>query len=158
MKGKNMTTLFERVMPTAYKPTFRQIEDAFTEADLLFKNVFDASSTFDSIVHTKLNYPVDISETDKGLLFEVAVVGLDKKDISIKTESNVLRISYVKPELKEEYPKYIYRGISRRSFDFSFKISARYDVFKVKANMDKGLLSIEIPFSLDAEPKEVKIG
>jgi HSP20 family molecular chaperone IbpA len=156
MKGKNMTTLF---MPSAYKPFHRRIiEDAFTEADLLFKNVFDSSSTFDSILNTKLHYPVDITETDNGLLFEVAVVGLDKKDISIKTESNILRISYTKPELKEEQLVYVYRGISRRSFDLSFKISARYDVSKIKATMGKGLLSIEIPFSLDAEPKEVKIG
>ena len=144
-------------MPSAYHP-WRDIENAFTEADLLFKNVFDSSSTFDSVLNTKLNYPVDISETDKGLVFEVAVVGLDKKDLTIKTEANTLRISYVKPEAKVEQPKYIHRGISRRSFDFSFKISARYDVSKVKANMDKGLLTIEVPFSAEAEPKEVKIG
>ena len=157
MKGKTMTTLLERVMPSAYHP-WRDIENAFTEADLLFKNVFDSSSTFDSVLNTKLNYPVDISETDKGLSFEIAVVGLDKKDLTIKTEANTLRISYVKPEPKGEQPKYIHRGISRRSFDFSFKISARYDVSKVKANMDKGLLTIEVPFSAEAEPKEVKIG
>lgn len=144
-----MSTFLNR---TAYDP----FASFFSRGDLLFKNVFESHSDFDSILGSKLNYPVDISETEKGLLFEVAVVGLDKKDVSIKTEGNVIRISYTKSESKEE-TVYLHKGISRRSFDFSFKVSSRYDLSKLKAKMEKGLLLLEVPFAPNSEPKEVKI-
>jgi HSP20 family molecular chaperone IbpA len=141
------------VMTTLFNHPF---DDFLTEADLLFKNAFKSNSVFDPVLTSKINYPVDISETDRGLLFEIAVVGLEKKDISVKTEGNILRISYIKPE-EEEKPIYVHKGISRRSFDLSFKVSARYDLKKIEAQMSKGLLSLEVPFSSEAEPKEVKI-
>lgn len=141
------------VMTTLFNHPF---DDFLTEADLLFKNAFKSNSVFDPVLNSKINYPVDISETDRGLLFEIAVVGLEKKDISVKTEGNILRISYIKPE-EEEKPTYVHKGISRRSFDLSFKVSARYDLKKIEAQMSKGLLSLEVPFSSEAEPKEVKI-
>ena len=141
------------VMTTLFNHPF---DDFLTEADLLFKNAFKSNSVFDPVLNSKINYPVDISETDRGLLFEIAVVGLEKKDISVKTEGNILRISYIKPE-EEEKPIYVHKGISRRSFDLSFKVSVRYDLKKIEAQMSKGLLSLEVPFSSEAEPKEVKI-
>ena len=43
--------------------------------DIVWKNLFDANSNYNTIQH-KINYPVDIYETDNGLRFELAVVGL----------------------------------------------------------------------------------
>jgi HSP20 family molecular chaperone IbpA len=141
---------------SAYHP-FREIDKMFTANDLLFRNLFDSNSTFDSVFNSKLNYPVDISEVENGLLFEVAVVGLDKKDVSIKVDGTSLRISYTKKNKQMDEPVYIHKGISRRSFDFSFRVSNRYDLSRLRAKMDKGLLTIEVPFSPSSELKEVKI-
>ena len=63
--------------------------------DIVWKNFFDGHSNFNSL-QQKINYPVDIYETETGLRFELAVVGLDNEDIQILIESDTLRITHDK--------------------------------------------------------------
>lgn len=140
-----MTTLrfHERLFPT----------------DLLFKNFFETDSHFQSHAETKPNYPVDIATVDNGLVIEIAAVGIDKDDIKVETAENQIKIIYTKGE--EDLPnnfEYIHRGIARRSFNLGWKISPKYNLNKIKATMDKGLLSIFIPIADEAKPKAIKIG
>ena len=122
--------------------------------DLLWKNFFDNKPHFNTLID-KINYPVDIYETDQGICFELAVVGISKEDIQILTEGDTLRITYRK-ENADDRP-YIYRGIARRAFDLAWKIATRYDLTKLKASMDKGLLKLEIPLADSKQPKKVAI-
>jgi len=122
--------------------------------DIVWKNFFDDNSNFNTI-QSKINYPVDIYETEEGLRFELAVVGLDKKDIQILTESDTLRVTHDRVE--KEVPNYLQRGIARRSFDLAWKVAAKYDLAKLEAKMDKGLLIIDIPYSEEKAPKKVTI-
>ena len=111
--------------------------------DLLFRNFFDSGTSFRSYTENKPTYPVDIFTTDEGLVFEIAAVGIDKKDINIETADNTLKI--------------IYKGIAKRAFNLGWKISPKCDIKKISATMDKGLLSIFIPFTKEAAPKSVTI-
>ena len=52
---------------------------------------------------------------------------------------------------------YIWRGIGRRSFDLAWKISSDLDLHKASATMDKGLLTIDIPFAESRAPKQLTI-
>ncbi len=123
--------------------------------DIVWKNFFDDQSNFNTIQH-KINYPVDIYETDEGLRFELAVVGLDKKDVQILTESDTLRVTHDRVESEVER-SYLQRGIARRSFDLAWKVAAKYDLAKLEAKMDKGLLIIDVPYSEEKAPKKVTI-
>jgi HSP20 family molecular chaperone IbpA len=123
--------------------------------DIVWKNFFDDNSNFNTFQH-KINYPVDIYETEEGLRFELAVVGLDKKDIQILTESDTLRITHDRIENEIER-SYLQRGIARRSFDLAWKVVAKYDLAKLEAKMDKGLLIIDIPYSEEKAPKKISI-
>lgn len=126
--------------------------------DLLFRNFFENDTTFQSYTETKPNYPVDIATTDTGLVIEIAAVGIDKKDINIETADNTLKVIYEKGQ--DDSPKefdYIHRGIARRAFNLGWKISPKCDITKISATMDKGLLSIFIPFTKEATPKSVTI-
>ena len=69
----------------------------FDPFDVVWKNILDSNSTFNTF-ESKINYPVDIYETETGLRFELAVVGLDKSDIEILVESDILRITHSKKE------------------------------------------------------------
>jgi len=121
--------------------------------DLLWKNFFDSKPHFTTLID-KVNYPVDIYETEDGIYFELAVVGLDKDDINILTESDTLRITYHKdPDTR----LYIYKGIARRAFDLAWKIANKYDLSKLKASLDKGLLKLEIPYADTKQPKKITI-
>jgi HSP20 family molecular chaperone IbpA len=123
--------------------------------DIVWKNFFDDQSNFNTIQH-KINYPVDIYETENGLRFELAVVGLDKKDVQILTESDTLRVTHDRVESEVER-SYLQRGIARRSFDLAWKVAAKYDLAKLEAKMDKGLLIIDVPYSEEKAPKKVTI-
>ena len=138
-------------------------ERSFFPTDLLFRNFFETDTAFRSFVDTKPNYPVDIRQNSEALRIDIAVVGLDKDDIKIETlDGNTLRVSYEKPSIEandsnEEAYDYIHRGIARRGFNMGWKIAAKYNLRNIKASMDKGLLSIEIPIHEEEKPKVINI-
>jgi HSP20 family molecular chaperone IbpA len=123
--------------------------------DIVWKNFFDVNSNFNTIQH-KINYPVDIYETDNGLRFELAVVGLNKEELDIQVDGDTLRIQH-ENQLEDSERVYLQRGIARRSFDLAWKIAAKYDLAKLIASMDKGLLIIDISYAESKAPKKVTI-
>ena len=138
------------------------LHDRLFPTDLLFRNFFDTNSMFQSYVEQKPNYPVDIYTLDNELCFDIACVGLDKKDIDILTEGNTLKVSYKKPSVESnpsdiEAEDYIHKGITRKSFDMGWKISAKYNLSGIVAGMKNGLLTIKIPVSKESLPKSVII-
>ncbi len=55
-----------------------------SDFDILFRNLFDSQSTFNTLKGHKSPHPVDIYEDiECGLVFEIACTGLEKKDIDI---------------------------------------------------------------------------
>ena len=118
--------------------------------DLLWKDLFENNSNFSGISQ-RVTHPVDIFELEDGIIFEIAAVGLDKKDIEILVEGEQLRIKYEKTD--DDTRNAIYRGIKRSSFDMSWKISSKFDLTKLEAALEKGLLKLNIP---TAEGKAVR--
>jgi len=133
--------------------TFRPIDlDPF---DLLWKDLFDAQSHFSAITQ-KVTHPVDIFETKDGIRFEVAAVGINESDISILVEGDELRITYEKPEYENQDTS-IYRGIKRSSFNLTWKIAPKFDLNKLEASLDKGLLILTIPTAEGQAVKQIQI-
>ena len=122
--------------------------------DLLWKDLFESAPHFSAITQ-KISHPVDIFETEDGIRFEVAAVGLDKNDIDIIVDGDQLRITYEKPNKPEESP--IYRGIKRSSFNLTWKISTKFDLNKLEASLDRGLLIITVPTAEGKAVKQIKI-
>jgi len=121
--------------------------------DLMFKDFFSPDSFFLPAITSNTKYPVDIHETDNALNIEIAIAGIDKEDINIEECDGVLKVSYDKQDKQEiEQRNYIQKGIARRSFNLGWKISEKFDLKKIEASIDKGLLKIEIPRS---EEKQV---
>jgi HSP20 family protein len=123
--------------------------------DIVWKNFFDGHSNFNTL-QQKINYPVDIYETENGLCFELAVVGLDKDDLNILVEGDTLRVTHENRN-DSEVVNYIAKGIARRSFDLAWKVASKYDLSKLVAKLDKGLLIIDIPYSESKAPKKISI-
>ena len=128
--------------------------------DLLFKNFFDQASTFETNLDKKINHPVDIMYTEEALIFEIAAVGLNKKDIDLSTEDGTtLKVSYTKPNIEsndsnKDAGEYIHKGIAKRSFDLGWKISPKFDLTKIDAKMENGLLTISVPITPESKPKK----
>ena len=127
---------------------------AMDPLDIVWKNFMNSNSNYNSI-QEKINYPVDIYETDNGLCFELAAVGLDKIDINILVESDTLRITH--DGKQDQELNYIIKGIAKRSFDLAWKVASKYDLSKLEARLSKGLLTIDVPYSEEKAPKKINI-
>ena len=128
-----------------------------TPFDILVKNFFEQDSQFDKVNHRAVNHPVDIWEDKEGLTLEVACVGLNKSDVDVDIEDDMLKVSYSKKDGSNESAHYHYRGVKKSSFDLGWKIARRFDLTKANANMENGLLKILVPFSKASKPKSLKI-
>jgi len=126
--------------------------------DLLWKSFFDKNAHYRPISEKAVQHPVDIQETDNGLKIEIAAVGLEKSDIDIIVDSETLRVAYRKDkeEEKDEY-RYLHRSIKKAGFDIAWKVSSKYELSKLEAGLDKGLLILEIPFAKENKPKKIEI-
>ena len=123
--------------------------------DIVWKNFFDVNSQFNTF-ENKINYPVDILETEDGLRFELAVVGLSESDLDIQVDGDTLRVTYNKPE-NEEIKSYLQKGIAKRSFDLAWKVASKFELSKLQATLDKGLLVLDIPYAAEKAPRKIEI-
>lgn len=154
----NFTTISEKYLPSF--PSSLNYNDFWNfneEFDLLWKSFFDNNSVFKPIREKIASHPCDIRETNIGLKIELAAVGLDKEEISIIVDSETLRVAYLKTESENQEERYLHRSIKKASFDIAWKISSKYDLTNVKAGLDKGLLTLNIPFAKENKPKKVTI-
>lgn len=144
-----------------HSPTYNDFWNFNEEFDLLWKSFFDSNSIFKPIKEKVVNHPCDVQETDNGLKIEVAAIGLTSDEIEIIVDSETLRIAHRKTEDEKEKEKneyrYLHRSIKKASFDIAWKISSKYDLAKLDASIDKGLLTLDIPFAKENKPKKIEI-
>lgn len=129
----------------------------FDPFDILFRDYFKTENDLFSTLDNRIGKPVDIYTDDKKLVIEVAVVGVAKEDIEIKVTGDVVRISYQKKsepsKTSESLVEYRYKGISKSSFDLGYKIDSKYDLSKIDASLDLGILKVTIPVKEKLEPE-----
>ena len=127
--------------------------------DVLVKNFFDNDAVFNKPDNRSIKHPVDVFEDENGLTFEVACTGLDKSDVDITIEGDILKISYDKGEEKksDSSRRFYHSGIKKSSFNFGWKVARRFELAKANAEMNNGLLIIAVPYANESKPKLLKI-
>lgn len=140
---------------TAFMPTFNS-----STFDILLKDFFDSDGDFNALSSIKVSHPIDIYEDDNGVHFEIACTGIDKKDVDITVEGDVLRVKYIRPvdaTVENKNKRYITKTVSKRSFNIGYRLSSRFNLQGIKANFENGLLRLDVPLAEQAQPKKVKI-
>jgi HSP20 family protein len=100
---------------------------------------------------------VNIREDEKAFYLELAVPGMDKKDLHIEVKDDILTISSEhKEEKQEELDGYRRREFSYSSFCRSFYLPEDVNGEKIGASYKDGILNVEIP-KLEEEKKKEKI-
>jgi HSP20 family protein len=105
-----------------------------------------------------LSPAVDV--VDKGNSYQITaeLPGLGEKDVEIAVADDVLTIRGEKKEEKEERKKDFYRSERRfGSFERSFELPAGVDQGKIEASFKKGVLTITMPKTEEAQKKTKKI-
>jgi HSP20 family molecular chaperone IbpA len=115
--------------------------------DILWSNLLDSTSMdlFRPITK-ELPYPIDTFIDETGLHLEVAAVGTSKEDFEIKIENNVLNLKKTSQNKPKENRRYLKRGIIRRDFAFALKITDQFDLSKLSARLENGLLLVDVPY------------
>jgi HSP20 family protein len=101
---------------------------------------------------------VDVVEKADGFQITAELPGLDEKDVEVKVADDVLTITGEKKEEKEEKKKDYYRSERRYgAFQRAFELPPGVDQAKIAASFQKGVLTITLPKSAEAQQKEKKI-
>jgi HSP20 family molecular chaperone IbpA len=123
--------------------------------DILVRNFLQTAGHFRPLEESKVPHPVDIYESPHGIGIDIACTGINKEEIEIQIQGNILRVIYDKPIADET--KYYHRGIAKRGFNLGWKIDNKFNLGKAEATFVNGLLRVEIPFSKGSELKTLKI-
>ena len=103
----------------------------------------------------KGSYPkVNVYEYDDKIGIIAEIPGLDKKNVSVEVEDNVLTISGDKHGFEDDGAKCITRELKHSSFKRSFNLGDHLDGDDVSANFKDGMLSVSIPKKEPTLPKK----
>lgn len=101
---------------------------------------------------------LDVSETENGLEVVADLPGMEKKDINVSLEDNLLTIKGERKEEKESKDKQ-YHTIERRSGAFyrALRLPIEVEKDKVEAAFKDGVLTLRLPKSKEAVKKVAQI-
>jgi len=101
---------------------------------------------------------VDIEEDEKQYLVTMDLPGLDKKEVDIKLDGDLLTISGEKKDEKKENGKNYHR-MERYygKFERSFHLNDDINKEQIDANFKNGVLRIALPKVEKAKPKQIQV-
>jgi len=108
--------------------------------------------------------PVNVYETETGIAIDATLPGFDKDDIEVTVDAGRLRIrAEHNVETCEDSAhdhadrRYRYREVFRRTAERSFEIGDRFDAAAIQAELDKGVLHLELPRSEAERAQKIQI-
>lgn len=101
---------------------------------------------------------IDITEDNNGYTLRADLPGVDKKDVRIQIDKNILKIEgEKKSEYKQEKGRYYHFERSYGQFSRSFVIPDGTDNEKIEAKMDNGVLELTIPKAKQEKPRAIEV-
>jgi len=103
---------------------------------------------------------VNIHETDKEVVLEAEMTGLNKEDIGLELKGNELTIKGKTRENDETIPKgytVIHRERCPLEYIRTFTIGDEIDKSKIDAQYENGILRVKLSKSDEAQPKRIEI-
>ena len=139
--------------------------DPFRDLNLLqdrMNRLFDDAGrtwrTDEPAATTTWSPSVDIFETEGEIVVKAELPGMDRKDIQLNLENNVLSLRGERKFTKETKDENYHRiERSYGVFSRSFSIPATVDEEKIRADYKDGVLKIMLPKKEQAKPKQIKI-
>jgi HSP20 family protein len=101
---------------------------------------------------------VDIAEHDDEYLVKVELPGVNKDEVKLTLENNILTIRGEKKQEKET-KKENYHRVERSygSFQRSFTLPAAVKSDKIDASYKDGILKVSLPKAEEAKPKQIEV-
>lgn len=96
-------------------------------------------------------------EDERSFWIQAALPGIDRKNVEISVEDDVLTIKGERKEDDATKRTYFLRELNRGSFVRSFKLPATADQSKVAASYKDGVLTVELPKREETKPRRITI-
>lgn len=96
-------------------------------------------------------------EDERSYWVQAALPGLDRKDIEIVVQDEMLTIKGERKEDDSTERTYLVREFNRGSFVRSFKLPKTADHSKVTATYQDGILTVEVPKREETKPRRITI-
>ncbi|HVM81055.1 MAG TPA: Hsp20/alpha crystallin family protein [Stellaceae bacterium] len=100
----------------------------------------------------------DIYETEAALTVVMELPGVDKKDLDLAVENDVLRVEGRIDLGKYEGLEPLYTEYNVGHFSRSFTLSRKIDQAAIQAELEDGVLTLTLPKAKEAQPRKIKIG
>ncbi|MFN8240841.1 MAG: Hsp20/alpha crystallin family protein [Bacteroidales bacterium] len=120
----------------------------------LWSSLFD-DDFFSSLPQRSTSLPaVNIREDEKSFTLDLAVPGMEKKDLKIEINEDVITISSERKDEKEDNTdSFKRREFSYSSFCRSFYLPENVNKEKIEANYKDGILTVTLPKETEEKTK-----
>jgi HSP20 family protein len=146
-------------------PIMRHMDDVFedfrTDMENIFQRLWPYSMTdwqFPVLadIDREIRLPVcDICDMGDKYELQLEMPGIDKDKLDVKATKNSIEISGEQSENAEEKRKnYVYNERSYRSFHRRIPIPEEIIPSKIDANMNNGILQVQLPKKVPSKPDE----
>ena len=138
---------------------FRDVETLQTRINRMFEDSFGRTKAPDDEMNLcAWRPPVDIYETENGIVLAAELPGVVKEDISVEVKDNILTLKGERTANPNIKGKKFYRhercyGTFQRSFTLQHDIQPNL----IKATFKDGVLEIEIPKPDEEQPKQITV-
>ena len=102
--------------------------------------------------------PVDIAEEDERITITAELPGIEKKDVRISIQENVLTLEGEKTrKVEEKDDRFCRCERSYGRFSRSFTLPSKVDADKISADFNDGILMVSLPKVAEAKPRQIEI-
>jgi len=128
------------------------------EMNRMFDNFFRGTDHSEDYALAAWTPAVDIAEHDDEYIVKVELPGVNKDEVKITLESNILTLRGEKKQEKET-KKENYHRVERSygSFQRSFTLPTNVKSDKIDAAYKDGILTINVPKAEEAKPKQIEV-
>jgi len=125
--------------------------------DHMFNNFFDETNNMAPRANV-WRPAMDALELEKSYELLFSLPGFEKDDITVSVKNNALNLKVAKSEVKEiEGAKYLAREMARGSFERNIELPENVNTEKISAEYKSGILTLSIPKTKEALPKEIAV-
>ena len=99
--------------------------------------------------------PVDIYETAGGLVVKADLPGVEKQNLDLQVENNLLTIRAKPTHTAAGEP--VYRKYELVNFFRQFELNEKVDQSKISAELKHGVLTLKLPKAEEAKPRKIEV-
>jgi HSP20 family protein len=135
---------------------FNNLTDIREEMNRLFNNSFRRIGRGE--YETAFLPPMDVSEEKEAFLVKADLPGLSKEDVSVSLQENYLTIKGEKKhEMETKDAQYYRQERVHGAFARTIELPATVDAKRIDAQFKNGVLSVRLPKSEEAKPKQIEV-